>query len=224
MIQRPISLNNEGAYKPLSRKSDVETLRKRGIEWTGDGPVRSVKLPWLPYVTDPRWLTVERWIEFANQLDREELRNTEPSPETLDRLPGWQNFGIRNYQLVDDKKSIYERVRKVWMTLRDIAATPQPAGIEHVEPDPLMLFLLALGTATANRIRSCVVCEKIFYAQRKDRKACSPDCANINRQRSFRRNQPRYEATRKKNRKAEKAREEKKMKEIRAAVAKPRFK
>lgn len=209
----------------MNLKSYVEALRKRGLEWPDGGPLKGgdLKLRWLPFVSDPEWLTIERWIELTNLLSPEELQaaNTPLAPRR--QLPT-QNFGIRNYRLVDDPAFLYALIKRVRDTLDAVIGTPRPTEIEHVDPDPLMLFLLALGIAEPARIRKCAVCGKIFYAQRKDQKACSRECSNTNRQRTFRQNRPRYEATRKKNRRAEESREEKKMKEIQAAVAKPRFK
>jgi hypothetical protein len=188
----------------LSQKNAVETLRTRGFEWADGKPVTSVRLKWLPFVGDPSWLKIERWIKQANLLNDEEMAHDQAPDELLDRLPR-VNFEIRNYRGVEPAY-LYDLIRNIRRTLEAVALSPKPGGIEHVEPDPLMLFLLALGTAESRKIRRCPVCDKFFYAQRTDQLACSRPCANVERQRKFRRSRPQYEKNRRRNKEMKKKR------------------
>ena len=189
----------------MSRKSDIEALRRRGFEWVGDKPCKSVELRWLPFVGNPAWLTIERWIELSNLLTSRETE-AESTEEVLSRLP-LVNFEIRNYRGVD-RRYLFELLQRVSQTLDAIISTPRPAGIDHFEPDPMILFLIAIGTADPSRVRRCAICQGFFYAKRKDQKACSPSCANVERQRRFRHKRPEYEKNRKHNRAAKDGREQ----------------
>src|SRR5262249_48788618 len=114
---------------------------------------------------------------------------------------------IRNFRIVSPER-LQPLMRWVHDTLDAVVSQPRPAGIEHFEPDPRMLFLLAMGTVNPAFIRRCPICAQFFYAQRKDQIACSRSCANAERQRRFRKRRSVYEANRKRNLAARKAREE----------------
>jgi hypothetical protein len=64
--------------------------------------------------------------------------------------------------------------------------------IELSDPDPLTKiwtdFLQSLNGCDAKRIRICPVCEKIYWAARVTRLACSKECNNTRRQRELRHN------------------------------------
>lgn len=206
---------NAEAYKSLRHKIPRETLRKRGIEYVADPPPRSLQPRWLQYVTDRRWLEIQPWLDLANRLTLDEPQNETPPlrprgflqiPPAASGLPT-VNFGIRNFRIVGSAE-LHRLVRQIREALEVIVSFPRPAGIEHVEPDPFTLFLSALGQADPARIRRCPVCAKFFYARRIDQMACSPPCANTERQRRLRERRRVYENNRKRNRAARKARAE----------------
>jgi hypothetical protein len=166
-------------------------------------PPPSLQPRWLQYVTDPKWLKIEPWVELANAVTRaSESGQLDDQGEDLPTV----NFGIRGYRVVE-RDWLHALLRRVRDILDAMISQPRPEGIEHVEPDPFRLFLSALDQADPNRIRRCPVCTRYFYSRREDQIACSNRCANAERQRRFRRNRPRYEKNRKQNRRAKKARE-----------------
>jgi hypothetical protein len=191
------------APKSLSRKHLLEALRMRGIDHTEEPP-RNLQPKWLPYVGDPRWLKIDRWLDQANLLRPKETWIKQPSEETLSRLP-LTNFEIRNYRLVSPEE-LFPLLQKVRQTLNWVTSQPRPAGIDHFELDPFVLFLAALGTEDLTHVHACPICGKFFRARRKDQLACSSKCANVERQRRFRKNSPTYERNQKRNRAAQQAR------------------
>jgi len=72
-------------------------------------------------------------------------------------------------------------------------------GVLRVEISP---FLAMLDGIEANRIRLCPICKGIFWAGRRDKSACSPQCSLTLRQRRLREN--RAYSKRKQERKKEK--------------------
>lgn len=63
-----------------------------------------------------------------------------------------------------------------------------------------LIDLLGKGEIQGTRIRICLSCGKIFWAERVDMKACSKDCANAYRQKKWRnRNKEEYNARRRAN-------------------------
>jgi predicted nucleic acid-binding Zn ribbon protein len=63
--------------------------------------------------------------------------------------------------------------------------------------DPFKDFLAALEGIEAMRVRQCPVCNRFFFALRKDQKACSKQCNAVRRVREWRANQAQYEYRRK---------------------------
>jgi len=168
------------------------------MKWVDQLPL-NLRPKWLLYVGEPKWLKIEPWIEQANCLVAAEARakNSLDGPDF--RLPH-TDFGIRQYRIVDPDY-LRSLLRTVRASLEAVVSTPRPDGIEHIEPDPLVLFLFALGNAEPSAIRRCLACSKYFYARRKDQIACSKSCTDVERQRRFRERHPAYEKTRKLSRK-----------------------
>jgi hypothetical protein len=214
------SVYSKMGYKKLTRKEQIEALRKGGLDWMQGEPRRWLQPKWLPSVNDPAWLTIEAWIAQANLLTPEETLAAEPSSETLSRLPP-TNFEIRNYRGVEPE-FLFDLIRKVRNTLDSVIARPRPKGIDHVEPTPHMLFLVALGMADLARIQRCAKCEKFFYAKREDQVACSLPCSNAVRQQRSRDRRKVYEQNRKATKKRAEQHKQAKLKWIRQQIRKPR--
>jgi hypothetical protein len=58
-------------------------------------------------------------------------------------------------------------------------------------------FLKALEGVDARCLRRCPICQRVFFARRKDQKACSKRCNAVRRVRLWRENQDRHEYQRK---------------------------
>lgn len=193
------------AYNFLNRKEQIKALRKRGLDWEHGQPLFSLRPKWLPYVSDAGWLGVERWVDLANRLPTEEVLAT-LSPEEVTQRLGFVNFGIRNYRMVESEDLI-ALLRNVRLALEAMATQPRPAGINHFEPDPWILFTTALALADPACVKQCTICNRIFCATRKDQKSCKGSCANTARQRRFREKHY-YNQNRKRNRRAREAQRE----------------
>jgi hypothetical protein len=63
--------------------------------------------------------------------------------------------------------------------------------------DPFTKFLDALAGVDAAHVRQCPVCHRLFFAVRKDQKACSKPCNAVRRVRDWRANQAEHEYRRK---------------------------
>ncbi len=200
----------------MTRKEYIEALRRRGVYWKGGEPLRSLQPKWLPYVTDPNWLSIERWIDFVNRLPNPEILSKLSVREALERL-GRVNFGIRGYRINDDPEVLLPLVRAVHRTLQAVATEARPAGIDHLEPDPFTLFTTALGLADQTRVRQCSVCGRLLFAKRRDKTACAGACSDTARQRRFRENKH-YYPNRKRNRRAKAAQEARRKESIRRAL------
>jgi hypothetical protein len=192
------------AYKLLKRKELIKTLRRRGLAWGGGSPLFILRPKWLPYLQDPSWLAVERWIELVNRLpDEEKLAQpwSDEVKEQVEGLAGSANFEVPGYRIVDfvDYLRLLREARK---TLLGIATQPRPAEIDHFAPDPFVLLSTALALVDLRQVQRCPICEKVFFAKRIDQMACTGPCTNTARQRRFRANRKRYERNRKRNREA----------------------
>lgn len=160
---------------------------------------------WFEYLDEEAApANIQYWIDLANE-----------SPKPINGF----NFEIRHFRQVppEDARWIVEQVSAI---LSSVARILPPAGYDPFDHQPMALFLAVLQTVPAGRVRACVVCDKYFLAQRKDRTACSPKCANVARQKRYRERWPEYEKNRKQNRaqkeKREKIRSERRLGEIKA--------
>lgn len=97
------------------------------------------------------------------------------------------------------------------INLPDMRVSPALAlsddGRAVVLPDPYRQFLNDLNGVETFRIRNCPVCQRLFFAYRKDKGACSPGCLSINRVRTFR--NPAKQAQYRQNRKFNESRKSK---------------
>lgn len=200
----------------MTRKEQLETLRKRGVHWKDGEPLRSLQPKWLPYVSDPGWLSIERWVEFVNRLHNPEILSGLSAQEAMEQI-GQVNFGIPGYRINDDPEVLLSLIREAHRTLQAVATEPRSAGIDHLEPDPFTLFTTALGLADQTRVRQCSVCGRLLFAKRRDKTACAGACSDTARQRRFRENKH-YNENRKRNRRATAAHEARRKKSIRQAL------
>lgn len=195
----------------MTRKELTKTLRERGLDWVGGSPLFALRPKWLPYLQDPTWLDVERWIELVNLLPDEETLARASHDEAVEeaaRLVGSVNFEIPGNRIVDDFDFLLRFLREARNTLLRVATEPRAAGVDYFGLDPFVLLNAALALADLSKIKRCPICAKVFLVKRKDQKACAGACSNTARQRKFRENRLRYEQTRTRNRIAKRRREQ----------------
>jgi len=72
--------------------------------------------------------------------------------------------------------------------------TVNEAGLVVDEPDE---WLPALIRIRADRLRACVICQRIFWARQDNMVACGARCGNVNRVRLFRERHSEYERAKK---------------------------
>jgi hypothetical protein len=201
----------------LNRQERVDTLRRRGLDWSGGEPLWKLQPPkWLQHVTDPAWLTMKRWVDEANLLTDQDASLEQPPAEWLKKLSEGENFSIRGHRVVTAEK-LFPLVQRVRRTLESVVNEPRAKGIDHVEPDPFTLFMFTLASADPNLLRKCAVCGKLLYVKRSDQTACSGECSNVARQKRFRAKRY-YNANREQNRKAAEGRKLRKEAEIQARL------
>jgi hypothetical protein len=68
---------------------------------------------------------------------------------------------------------------------------------------PFWNFLQVLEDVQAYKIRHCRKCGRLFYASRRDKWTCSPQCKAAYRQQQWRLHSPKYETARQTSKKAE---------------------
>ena len=150
----------------------LRNVRPGGIELNS-----TLALKWFEYMDrDAAPAKIEYWLDLVK-------KSPAVSGSTF-------NFEIRNYRMVpaEAAKRIIENVASVITT---VAHVPPSVAYDPFEHHPTSLFLAVLNTVPPGRIRACVICDKPFRAQRKDRTACSKRCANVARQKRYRERWPR---------------------------------
>ena len=78
----------------------------------------------------------------------------------------------------DREKSHFERF--------EMMAVPYITEDNKIEVTSNTAFFEIIRGIEADRLRVCEVCNRIFWAKRKDAETCSPNCLNVLRQRRFR--------------------------------------
>lgn len=148
------------------------------------------------------------WAAQANGARQE---RTAKIRNLRERTAGWgRSAAAYVFRRDTDPQEPGERLSELvsaWVTLRHVAAlasngacgrvmaVPDPPGagarlisdhgVLRVEVSP---FLAMLNGIEAERIRLCPICQKLFWAGRRDKSACSLQCAGAFRQRKLREN------------------------------------
>jgi hypothetical protein len=189
---------------PLSQEADLESVwsqMDRRREW--ERQVRAV--PPLQFVAAYERCRAAHIKEITATIDLDRLR-ADPEPAT----------GFRNLA-VDVARSLSTLARASEPeTLTAAGSVPlmvqilyEPPSVARAEiwiregvvttiwTDLFPEFLRALEGVEAQCVRQCPVCRHIFFALRKDQKACSKRCNAVRRVRRWRENQDRHEYRRK---------------------------
>jgi hypothetical protein len=170
-----------------------------------------------------RYAALKPWLELANGENVERVLRTEEAaiglsiPELYDAVKrslarSFESL-LATRQLLREDSTKAQRTRNLGVTLVtfievaafDMAGFPEFAELAtDVEgiicPNPTHLraaFVKALVGAEIARFGKCAVCEGFYYAKRRGQETCSKRCANAQRARKWRAQQPHYEYHRK---------------------------
>ena len=139
-------------------------------------------------------------------LDLRLLRTSEEEARRFRGLIGEIAFTLRALVLSPKSPQVLEAVGERPLFIRRLYGTP---ATSHSEiwvcnglvatswVDPFKDFLTALAGVELARVRQCDVCAHLFFALRKDQKACSKRCNATRRVREWRANQAQHEYRRK---------------------------
>jgi len=144
-------------------------------------------------------------IEMIKVEFGERIRTAKTNPNEFKR---WFIFTLTSEPLIDnlvmhydalaqDIDDLLELVRRLEQTRSEnrqeviyMSFTPVNVAVVDNERiyvhEPFSLFRSAITDIDPNRLLTCKICNRIFWAKRRDSKTCSPKCANTLRVRRFR--------------------------------------
>jgi hypothetical protein len=170
---------------------------------------------------------LNHWEWACHALTAAEVRRRFPHASVVRVPGLTAAVDVRRLQDPDEARRLLDLVCEIAFTLRALAAASPAAaraagdtpllvtqhddtaaitsseiwvhhGVVRTERiDPFKEFLAALEGINAERLRQCPVCRHLFFALRKDQKACAKRCNAARRVREWRAQQARHEYRRK---------------------------
>jgi hypothetical protein len=163
----------------------------------------------------------KQWRDWAQESEVNKLRARAIERDWLSLAAGFSpadSKELRVYRLIRSVRSALDSIVDEFVPTSStdsrtdiewgplLLPPPQVGPIVSLDGDktavsfgPYGEFLEGLLTVQISRIRRCRICERLFYAERRDKFSCSPQCSNTDRQRRHRAESKKYEGNRERN-------------------------